>query len=811
MTLPMAGLLVLASCRKSSFDDAFDPRLLKVKSVFSAWSFDDAAEYDYDPKLIEVRDGSAFLKTVALEQTGEDLAHGTGVGTEVIDGLLRLDLATAGDNELDGAWVPQSEHLSAYWKFNGDATLSRGAGTVTTVGTPTFSSNRVLGSHAVKMSGATYYSIPRQKNYEKLTAVAWFWVDSWITGTAPIFYRINGQTWYPRLRVLSTGAVHFQYRLGGGTIGNVSADGLVRAKSWNHIAATLDPAVGSKIYVNGRLVATHTGTGTSISGGTNPMLMGFDDGTHYLDGRMDEAALWDSVLEESEIRLIYERQLGRFTGRFESPVVDLGAAGPWTGFEPRTTFPFGKELTAGGAIESAAGYAGLEPGLQQSLAGLWPLNEAAWAGAAGEVSDISGQGNHGTAMGGATTTRDGKFRGAGLFDPVSAQYVLVDVPLVSLTPISETATAWFSPRGTTPGSKQGIFSRIGTSNSNPQFAIEVNKDGTAVTCTGSYQLAAAINLENPLTSVPEGLWSHVACRATYEPSTTTMTLELFINGKRINAVSSTAVTRYAYTSSALHIGAQKIGGGAVGNRYFNGAIDEVGYWTRPLTDAEILQLYRRGANRVLYQVRSCAQANCAEAGWKGPDGTPASYFSEAHNHASIAADGTGAGSVLAAPLSLPFGAFATAGLSVSPNRYFQYRVLLASDDRDQACGGATCSPEVSGAALTPVDRFYGGGPVISPKTSLAYGAIQNLNADTDGCSPRLQLSRDGVVYRFWNGSEWADVTAAEIAQSSAVSDVQANLADFNAAGAGRLHARIFLPSDTNSGCELRSVDLKASE
>ena len=62
-----------------------------------------------------------------------------------------------------------------------------------------------------------------------------------------------------------------------------------------------------------------------------------------------------------------------------------------------------------------------------SLIGRWDLDEAAWTGAAGEVIDASGHGNHGTASGGVSTIAGGKFGRCGDFDGVD-DYVSLGNP-----------------------------------------------------------------------------------------------------------------------------------------------------------------------------------------------------------------------------------------------------------------------------------------------------------------------------------------------------------------------------------------------
>jgi len=58
---------------------------------------------------------------------------------------------------------------------------------------------------------------------------------------------------------------------------------------------------------------------------------------------------------------------------------------------------------------------GLSSDLDDGLVGHWKMDEASWSGTSGEVMDSSGAGNHGTAIGGVTTT-NGRIGNAGDFD-----------------------------------------------------------------------------------------------------------------------------------------------------------------------------------------------------------------------------------------------------------------------------------------------------------------------------------------------------------------------------------------------------------
>lgn len=94
-----------------------------------------------------------------------------------------------------------------------------------------------------------------------------------------------------------------------------------------------------------------------------------------------------------------------------------------------------------------------------------------------------------------------------------------------------------------------------------------------------------------------------------------------------------------------------------------------------LTAAEILQVYRRGGNRLQFQFRACSSSTCADnPTWIGTDGTAATFFSELNNNSLPA---TSIGSVLTTTPTVTFSNFGP--FALSRNRYLQYKASLSSD------------------------------------------------------------------------------------------------------------------------------------
>jgi hypothetical protein len=157
-------------------------------------------------------------------------------------------------------------------------------------------------------------------------------------------------------------------------------------------------------------------------------------------------------------------------------------------------------------------------------------------------------------------------------------------------------------------------------------------------------------------------------------------------------------------TNPLHIGANYTGIGS----FFEGYIDEFAAWNRVLGDGtngtpnEVLELYRRGANRIKFQVRTCADPGCATPSpgpsWIGPDNTAQTYFSELNNLSQTGAVQAGAPDLLFNQENFP-------GLTIESNRYFQYRAVFETDDAQSLCnygaGPVSCSPELQSVTVNP--------------------------------------------------------------------------------------------------------------
>jgi hypothetical protein len=261
-------------------------------------------------------------------------------------------------------------------------------------------------------------------------------------------------------------------------------------------------------------------------------------------------------------------------------------------------------------------------------------------------------------------------------------------------------------------------------------------------------------------------WNHVAL--VYDVDAAPPQQILYVNGEA--AATAALVESIESDASPLVLG-----------KRLGGAVDEVAILSRALSPGEIADHYKRGAVRIKYQVRT-GSSDPPAATFVGPDGTAGSYYSELSNDTA----------------ALPW-----LGLSgAAPDRYFQYRVYLETDD-------ASLTPELESVSFGPT-HYPGDNPTVVNAAGEEYTALLSF-VETPGVGSEgtigYQLSDDGSDWYYWNGSVWA--SASGHSQSNDAATVDAHIGDFDEdVGAGELYFKAFLHSDAASQIvELDQVDL----
>ncbi|MBP7845484.1 MAG: laminin G domain-containing protein [Proteobacteria bacterium] len=644
---------------------------------------------------------------------------------------LRIDQSGSPTNnaELESSWTPQWNNLQAYLKMNNNWNDSVHSNNGTAQNGATFSSSSKIGTYAGNFDGVNdYVSIPDTSTLsptDKVTVMIWIKpsafnaVWSRIVEKSASFY-LGCAADCGRFAVSINDAFYL-------TTSGVASPVL---DEWQQLAFTYDKDRGGtdelRFYLNGNKILTGDYS-TAITDSSSSLVLGYSSpGT---TGLMDDFAIWNTALSDDEIQTIYTRQSAKYSGYYQSRTFDSLSSNVWDGFRWITTLPFGKELTGdsdnSGSIsshdsETSSEYPSISSNtLMNNLVALWHLNETSLNSAPGgtDVEDFSGNSRHADFTGTPISLGDvGVFRKSyrNNGNPGSYSYFSTSSSIVSS---GGTFSLWINSQlkgqqlflgaGST-GFPQQFISYI----FQPNMMKEVN-DGGASWDDNTYGLCVRFinHICIPYNSIWHD-WHHVAIswdgsRSIKIAIDGTFPDAYFWNGSAWSSASQpfTLTSNGAISSS----GTIRVGGNNdwfwSGRQGFYGYVDEVAVWSRVLSNNEIVDLYRRGVNRVKFQTRSCVNSDCSDnPEWFGPNGStsPIGYFSELLNNSSINSSGEATGRVLA---GIPDFLFSYFSFTHSSSRYFQYRSILESDDLNSNCnyeGVATwCSPELKSVEIRP--------------------------------------------------------------------------------------------------------------
>jgi len=220
------------------------------------------------------------------------------------------------------------------------------------------------------------------------------------------------------------------------------------------------------------------------------------------------------------------------------------------------------------------------------------MDEPSWSGS-GAVKDSSGQSNHGTAIGTATTTANGKFGRAGLFDGNTTSGSWVTIPSTSSLQASTGLTycAWIYPTGLVPGSgaSPGIIAKRQAATVNVAFTLFLWQESQA-------SIRAYVDVPDQSdrfwssAGFMNDTWYHLCAVYDGTQADAGARALLYVNGMFDSAATNAGATIDPSNTQDLFI-ANLPNGGSL----FVGMIDEVAIWKRALSAAEVSALYRGGA------------------------------------------------------------------------------------------------------------------------------------------------------------------------------------------------------------------------
>lgn len=749
----------------------------------------------------------------------------------------------ADDVYLSSTWTPRWSNLQAYWKLDGDWLDSSGNNrTLTAFGNAANNGGAKVGTNSGSFIDTTSYATRAYASATTTTISFWAKYTGTIGSVRGVFSTATSvvtNSW--SIDTGGGGSCNNQFRFAGRN--NAPADanycfGRVNGE-WNHFVVTYNGGT-AVIYLNGQQA-------TSFSSYYGNFLASVRVGctrgtTSCWTGFIDEVAVWNVTLTAAEAALIYNRTKQKFGGSYTSPVIDSGVATTaWTSLVPSTALPFYKELPS----TSETAYTGQDTTLMSGLVGLWHMNGTAGSvpNDGDSVPDSSASANNGLVADGTATNNihynSGRFAQAITFDGGNDHIDLGVTTLYNFGTTNFSGSAWIN-WSNCPTENRRVFGNGSTTYSNGWTMFCNGNDGEPgriFFIIGAASVAAnALSVYTTANTLNDGNWHQVG----FSVNRTTKELRLFLDGK-ITAITKETGSCGTVTADVLDfslctsISPDSAARSSIGSdrgllNWWRGAIDEVAIWNRALSETEMNLLYRRGANRIQYQVRSCADAACAcktiavggstsdcsndgttndlagtdanLANWIGAAGTPATYFSEIQNNSAVDTSGNPNGSVSTGTWSADWtGAFYTAAARPSGNRYFQFRASLDSDDENASCGGATCAPELSSLEIGPTNRYYGGSPTIQNTVGFSHAGLTSFaKSDTNACT-KYQFSTDGTNWKYWTGSAWSTATT----QTNFSSDFSAM--NFAALGGTNFYFKAFLNTNgtLSQSCDLSSV------
>lgn len=218
----------------------------------------------------------------------------------------------------DSAWAGQNAAaLISYWPFNGNATATRGTnGTFSGAVTATTDRNNAAGS-ALAFSGASQY----------VNVTGGGGLNGATSGTISMWAKWNGTSqdadccgsWGAILARQGNGlfsddilalngsnpaTARVVWRQSGGPAPVLITGTTAVGNTWHHVAVTFS-STGSTLYIDGAAQGSATGTGMSNNTGV-PLSIGAwaGDGGGFMNGSLDDVAIWDQPLSAAQIAQI---------------------------------------------------------------------------------------------------------------------------------------------------------------------------------------------------------------------------------------------------------------------------------------------------------------------------------------------------------------------------------------------------------------------------------------------------------------------------------------------------------------------------
>lgn len=496
---------------------------------------------------------STLLPSIGAETSGFGFINGNMDDISVfnralsyteVQELYEKEVVRAIYRPLEQTRFRNDDNLVAYWKLDGNAIDSKGGynGTGSNIvyvnggfnqsvlfnGT-----NSIINLPALGLSGSIARSFSCWVKPNNITAGMTLYYSG-LDSTTPY-----GQRFGIFLNGTNNGSVYV------GSYGNdgYTAANAVTAGVWNHVVVTYD-GTGAlsdttvKVYVNAKIYST-SGYGTAFAVATansNYAIGGNYAAFSYMDGLIEDVALFSRVLSREEVAELYQSQT-------------VGE------IEPLSYKPQGG-LYATSLINDA------------NLVSYWKMD--------GNSRDSKGT-NHGTDTAMTYGSAYGKFGQGGYFNGSSSQILTGLNPSTTLGQ-KFSISVWFYSTSVT--NYKGIVGGHGGSSQ----GIIMQQYSTGIMNAGYGNGSTWVYVSSPISA---NMWNHIVFVVDV-PNT----IYLYLNGI---LVSSAAATTNVSHLTTLWIGKDY----ESSDRFFQGNIDDVSIFNRALSAAEVFEIYSKGESSPL--------------------------------------------------------------------------------------------------------------------------------------------------------------------------------------------------------------------
>lgn len=522
--------------------------------------------------------------------------------------------------------------------------------------------------------------------------------------------------------------------------------------SWTHIALTglYNNTTGNTtlaIHINGVEQVRRLGVTLDSASGVFVLGASKDRCSQYLNGGLDEFAIYTRVLSAEEIAAHAKQFSGFFDSRIIDGLTEDTNAMAWDALLVEPTTPSLKPLPNDTATESI--YSNGNVDMTNDVL-LFHFDDE---GSTSTFTESSGQ-NNTAACTTCPTTATGIFAQALQFNGIDT---FISTSASPLNPANAdfSAETWVAFDTLNTGGDQNILAQDTGSGVQGRTWLYLDIDTFTISSFfGGAQIDSGVR--------PSGGWHHVAIT---KDSTD---LKIYVDGALQTTVAATLVES---ADGKIYFGANKIG-----TAVLMGRLDETAIYTRTLSAEEITTRYKRGVAQITYQTRSCDDALCDGETFAGPDGTADSVYTESENTTANLSRLTLAG--------------------MANNRYFQYRSLFTTRD-------ATQIPALKSIDVFP-RRYTLTQPSVSNTNGFTYTALTGFT-ETVGTAHagvvRYQISPDGNAWFYHNGTAWA--SASSTTTTNTASEIHANVNTFPA---GTFYFKAFLDSvDGGQAVQLNAV------